>query len=70
MSRADSDEAIALVAMLPRPQAEVIALRTIGGFDTATTAQIIGTSRGRVRRLAAEGLSSLAALVGDVRSKG
>ena len=54
-------EALALVALLPPDQAEVVALRVIAGLDVAQVAQIIGKRPGTVRVLAHRGLRRLAA---------
>jgi RNA polymerase sigma-70 factor (ECF subfamily) len=63
-----ADEAIALIELdtclgllssLPRSQADVIALRVIGGLSVAETAPIIGRSEGAVRVLAHRGLHQL-----------
>jgi RNA polymerase sigma-70 factor (ECF subfamily) len=54
-------EALALLARLPADQAEVIALRVIGGLDVAHVAEITGRRPGTVRVLAHRGLRRLAA---------
>jgi len=56
-------EALALLASLPRDQAEAIALRTIGGLDVGTVAVIMDKRPGTVRVLAHRGLRTLAAQV-------
>lgn len=53
--------AIALIATLPRDQAEVIMLRVIAGLDVAQVARIVGKRPGAVRVAAHRGLRSLAA---------
>jgi RNA polymerase sigma-70 factor (ECF subfamily) len=53
-------QAIALVARLPRDQAEVVALRTIAGLDVAQVADVVGKRPGTVRVLAHRGLRRLA----------
>jgi RNA polymerase sigma-70 factor (ECF subfamily) len=52
--------ALALVAELPRRQAEVVAMRVLGGLDVAEVARITGNSPGAVRVLAHRGLRRLA----------
>ena len=54
-------EALALIARLPADQAEVVALRVIGGLDVAHVAEITGRRPGTVRVLAHRGLRRLAA---------
>ena len=57
--------AIALVAALPRLQAEVILLRVLAGLDNEATAQLLGRSPGAVRVAAHRGLRRLAQLLAD-----
>ena len=52
--------AYALIAELPRPQAEVLALRILGGLEVAEVAQILGKRPGAVRALAFRGTRRLA----------
>jgi len=52
--------ALALIAQLPRDQAEVVALRVLGGLGVAEVAQITGKRPGAVRVLAHRGLRRLA----------
>jgi RNA polymerase sigma-70 factor, ECF subfamily len=52
--------ALALLAELPADQAEVLALRVLGGLDVAEVAQIVGKRPGAVRVLAHRGLRRLA----------
>lgn len=56
-------EALALIAKLPPDQAEVVALRVVGGLDVAQVAAIVGKRTGSVRVLSHRGLRRLAALV-------
>jgi RNA polymerase sigma-70 factor (ECF subfamily) len=64
--------ALALVAELPPDQAEVVALRVLGGLEVAEVARIVGKRPGTVRVLAHRGLRRLArrvevtGLLGDV----
>jgi RNA polymerase sigma-70 factor (ECF subfamily) len=53
-------DAIALLATLPRDQAEVVALRVIAGLDVGQVAEVIGKRPGTVRVLAHRGLQRLA----------
>jgi len=52
--------AIALLADLPRLQAEVILLRVVAGLDTEVVAKLVGRSPGAVRVAAHRGLRRLA----------
>jgi RNA polymerase sigma-70 factor (ECF subfamily) len=52
--------ALALLAELPPDQAEVVALRVLGGLEVAEVARIIGKRPGAVRVLAHRGLRRLA----------
>jgi RNA polymerase sigma-70 factor, ECF subfamily len=56
--------ALALVAELPADQAEVVALRVIGGLGVAEVARITGKRPGAVRVLAHRGLRRLAQRLG------
>jgi RNA polymerase sigma-70 factor (ECF subfamily) len=52
--------ALALIAELPRSQAEVVALRMVAGLDVAQVAGIVGKRPGAVRTLTHRGLRRLA----------
>jgi RNA polymerase sigma-70 factor (ECF subfamily) len=52
--------AVALVAQLPRDQAEVVALRVIAGLDTGDVARLLRKSPGAVRVALHRGLRTLA----------
>ena len=52
--------ALALLAELPTDQAEVVALRVLGGLEIAEVARIVGKRPGAVRVLAHRGLRRLA----------
>jgi RNA polymerase sigma-70 factor (ECF subfamily) len=52
--------ALALIAELPRSQAEVVALRMVAGLDVAQVASIVGKRPGAVRTLTHRGLRRLA----------
>jgi RNA polymerase sigma-70 factor, ECF subfamily len=55
--------ALALLAELPADQAEVVALRVLGGLEVAEVAGILGKRPGAVRVLAHRGLRRLAKLL-------
>jgi RNA polymerase sigma-70 factor (ECF subfamily) len=55
-----TDEALALIAGLPRDQAEAVLLRVMIGLDAKTAAQILGKRAGAVRTAAYRGLRTLA----------
>jgi RNA polymerase sigma-70 factor, ECF subfamily len=55
--------AVALVAKLPRDQAEIIMLRVVAGLEASDVARIVGKSPGAVRVAAHRGLRRLAGLV-------
>jgi RNA polymerase sigma-70 factor, ECF subfamily len=55
--------ALALVAELPADQAEVVALRVLGGLEVAEVARILGKRPEAVRVLAHRGLRRLAKLL-------
>jgi RNA polymerase sigma-70 factor, ECF subfamily len=52
--------ALALLAELPPDQAEVVALRVLGGLEVAEVARVVGKRPGAVRVLAHRGLRRLA----------
>jgi RNA polymerase sigma-70 factor (ECF subfamily) len=56
-----TEAALALIATLPREQAEVIVLRVIAGLDVGQVARIVGKRPGAVRVAAHRGLRALAA---------
>jgi RNA polymerase sigma-70 factor, ECF subfamily len=56
-----TEAALALIATLPRDQAEIIVLRVVVGLDAATVARIVGKSSGAVRVAAHRGLRTLSA---------
>jgi RNA polymerase sigma-70 factor, ECF subfamily len=53
-------EAIAMIAALPRDQAEVILLRVVMGLDARATGRVLGKRSGAVRMAALRGLRKLA----------
>jgi RNA polymerase sigma-70 factor, ECF subfamily len=60
-----TEAAVALIATLPRDQAEVIVLRVIAGLDVGQVARIVGKRPGTVRVAAHRGLRMLAARLGQ-----
>ena len=58
--RISTREAIALIASLPRDQAEAVLLRTVVGLDAVTAAEILGKRPGALRIAAHRGLKTLA----------
>lgn len=57
--------ALALIARLPRDQAEIIGLRVVVGLDAKAVAKIIGKRPGAVRTAAHRGLRRLEQLLDD-----
>jgi RNA polymerase sigma-70 factor, ECF subfamily len=55
-----TNEAIAIIATLPRDQAEAVLLRVVMGLDVATAAEVLGKRAGAVRTAAHRGLKRLA----------
>ena len=67
LGRVQSEAAIALIATLPRDQAEAVMLRAVLGFDAPTAGRILGKRPGAVRVAAHRGLRNLEKkLSGDV----
>lgn len=64
MDNLSTDAALALIASLPRDQAEVIMLRVVAGLDATAVGLILGKSPGAVRVTAHRGLRRLQELVG------
>lgn len=60
-----TESALALIARLPREQAEVVTLRYIADLDVAATAATLGKEPGAVRVLAHRGLRRLEKLIHD-----
>lgn len=65
LGRVNSEAILALIAALPREQAEAIMLRTVLGFDAPTSARILGKRPGAVRAAAHRGLKQLAKKIAD-----
>jgi RNA polymerase sigma-70 factor (ECF subfamily) len=58
-----TDAALALIATLPRDQAEAVLLRAVMGLDATAAARVLGKRAGAVRTAAHRGLRKLADLV-------
>jgi len=56
-----TEAAVALIAALPRDQAEAVMLRAVMGLDAQTAAKVLGKRAGAVRTAAYRGLKTLAA---------
>ena len=54
-----TETALALIATLPRDQAEIIVLRVVVGLDASAVARVVGKSPGAVRVAAHRGLRTL-----------
>jgi RNA polymerase sigma-70 factor (ECF subfamily) len=63
LDRMSTDHAVALIASLPREQAEAVMLRAVIGLDSAAAGEVLGKSPSSVRVAAHRGLKSLAKLV-------
>jgi len=60
LEQVGSDEAIALIATLPRDQAEAVLLRVVMGLDSDSAGKVLGKRSGAVRTAAYRGLRKLA----------
>ncbi|WP_236795579.1 RNA polymerase sigma factor [Amycolatopsis sp. GM8] len=60
MEAIGTDAALALIAKLPRDQAEAVLLRVVMGLDAARAAKVLGKRPGAVRTAAYRGLRTLA----------
>jgi RNA polymerase sigma-70 factor (ECF subfamily) len=65
LEKLSTQAAVALIATLPRFQAEVILLRVVAGLDTPAVARLVGRSPGAVRVAAHRGLRRLAATLAE-----
>jgi RNA polymerase sigma-70 factor (ECF subfamily) len=65
LERVASDEAIALIATLPRDQAEAVLLRVVMGLDADSAGKVLGKRAGAVRTAAYRGLRKLAKQLGQ-----
>lgn len=60
MESISTDEALGLIASLPRDQAEAVLLRAVVGLDAKSAAQVAGKRSGAIRTAAYRGLKTLA----------
>jgi len=58
-------DAVALIATLPRHQAEAVLLQTVVGLDGPAAASVLGKSPGAVRIATHRGINSLAKRLRD-----
>lgn len=65
LERIDTDEALRLVAELPRLQAEVIVLRVVAGLPAVAVGRVLGRSPGAVRVATHRGLQRLRELMDE-----
>ena len=63
-----TDAAIALIATLPRDQAEAVLLRVVVGLDAGAAAAVLGKRAGAVRTAAHRGLRRLASQLAEQRT--
>lgn len=63
LERLATDDALSLVATLPKDQAEAVLLRVMVGLDVARTAEVLGKRAGAVRINAMRGLRRLARMI-------
>jgi len=54
-----TEEALSLIASLPRDQAEAVLLRAVVGLDAKTAAQVVGKRAGAIRTAAYRGLKNI-----------
>jgi RNA polymerase sigma-70 factor (ECF subfamily) len=62
-----TDAAVALIATLPREQAEAVLLRVVMGLDTRAVARVMGKRQGAVRTATWRGMRTLGELVDRTR---
>lgn len=65
-----TDTALALIATLPRDQAEAVLLRVVMGLDAKKAAEVLGKRAGAVRTAAHRGLRRLAERLGEYSDRG
>lgn len=70
MRALETDAAIALIAALPREQAEAVMLRVVVGLDAETTGKILGKRAGAVRTAVYRGLKRLAGQIDEATGGG
>lgn len=66
---ASTNATVALIATLPRDQAEAVLLRVVVGFDAQTAARVMGKRPGAVRTAAWRGLRTLATRLEQGRAR-
>ncbi|HXT93866.1 MAG TPA: sigma-70 family RNA polymerase sigma factor [Trebonia sp.] len=54
-----TEEALSLIASLPRDQAEAVLLRAVVGLDAKTAAEVVGKRAGAIRTAAYRGLKNI-----------
>lgn len=59
----DTDRALAMVAQLPREQAEAVMLRVVLELDAKSAGEVVGRSPGAIRTAAYRGLRRLATVI-------
>lgn len=59
MEAISTEEALSLIASLPRDQAEAVLLRAVVGLDAKTAAQVVGKRAGAIRTAAYRGLKNI-----------
>jgi RNA polymerase sigma-70 factor (ECF subfamily) len=64
-----TDSAIALIATLPRDQAEAVLLRVVMGLDAAAAGRVLGKRPGAVRTATHRGLRRLAERLGQIPTR-
>jgi RNA polymerase sigma-70 factor (ECF subfamily) len=65
LERLDTERALALIASLPKDQAEAVLLRVVIGLDATTAGVVLGKRAGAVRTAAHRGLTRLQALLAE-----
>ena len=60
LDRLSTDEAVEIIAMLPRDQAEAVLLRVVMGLDAKQAGRVLGKRPGAVRTASHRGLRALA----------
>lgn len=63
LERLSTDDAVALIAALPREQAEAVMLRAVVGMDAASAGKVLGKSAAAVRVSAHRGLKTLRSML-------
>ena len=59
MEAISTEEALSLIASLPRDAAEAVLLRAVVGLDAKTAAQVVGKRAGAIRTAAYRGLKNI-----------